>query len=62
MGEVFTHITVANYGIARALGTAFPGGYDSKAIQALSNDKPKLVQALKVLCALSPGDPCVERC
>jgi uncharacterized damage-inducible protein DinB len=47
VGEVFTHITVANYGIARALGTAFPGGYDSKAIQALSNDKPKVVQALK---------------
>jgi len=47
VGEVFTHITVANYGIARALGTALPAGYDSKAIQALSNDKPKVVQALK---------------
>jgi uncharacterized damage-inducible protein DinB len=47
VGEVFTHITVANYGIARALGMAFPAGYDSKTIQALSNDKPKLAQALK---------------
>ena len=47
VGEVFTHITVANYGIARALGTPPPAGYDSKAILALSNDKPKVQQALK---------------
>jgi uncharacterized damage-inducible protein DinB len=47
VGEVFAHITVANYGIARALGTALPAGYDSKAILALSNDKPKLLQAMK---------------
>jgi uncharacterized damage-inducible protein DinB len=47
VGEVFAHITVANYGIARALGTAPPAGYDFKAILALSNDKPKLVQAMK---------------
>ena len=47
VGEVFTHITVANYGIARALGTAPPAGYDFKAILALSSDKPKVVQALK---------------
>jgi len=47
VGEVFTHITVANYGVARALGTAPPAGYHFKAILALSSDKPKVVQALK---------------
>ncbi len=47
VGEVFTHIISANYGVARALGTAFPPGFDSKAITALSADKPKVLQALK---------------
>jgi uncharacterized damage-inducible protein DinB len=47
VGEVFTHITVANFGIARALGTAPPAGFDPKAIIALSADKPKVLQALK---------------
>lgn len=47
VGEVFAHIASANYGIARALGTAFPAGIDLKAITALSSDKPKMIQALK---------------
>ena len=47
VGEVFTHITAANYGIARALGTAPPAGLDLKAIAALSADKPKVLQALR---------------
>jgi uncharacterized damage-inducible protein DinB len=47
IGEVFTHIVTANYGIARALGTALPAGFDPKAIAALSTDKPKVLQALK---------------
>ncbi len=47
VGEVFTHITAANYGVARALGTAPPPGLDFKAIAALSADKPKVLQALK---------------
>jgi uncharacterized damage-inducible protein DinB len=47
VGEVFTHITTANYGVARALGTALPTGFDPKAIAALSTDKPKVLQALK---------------
>jgi uncharacterized damage-inducible protein DinB len=47
VGEVFTHITAANYGIAGALGTAPPTGFDPKAITALSADKPKVLQALK---------------
>ena len=47
VGEVFTHITAANYGIARALGTAPPAGFDPKAITALAGDKPKVLQALK---------------
>jgi uncharacterized damage-inducible protein DinB len=47
VGEVFTHITAANYGVSRALGTALPNGFDPKAIQALSGDKPKVLQALK---------------
>ena len=47
VGEVFTHITAANYGVARALGTAPPAGLDFKAIAGLSADKPKVLQALK---------------
>lgn len=47
VGEVYTHIVAANYGIARALGTAPPTGLDFKGIQALSTDKAKTVQALK---------------
>lgn len=64
VGEVFTHITVANYGIAKALGTAFPPGFDSKAITGLSPDKAKVLQALKdsfahfrnAIIALNEGD------
>lgn len=47
VGEVFTHIISANYGVAKALGAAFPPGFDAKAISALSADKPKVLQALK---------------
>ena len=47
VGEVYAHIVSANYGIARALGTAPPAGLDFKAIPALAADKPKLIQALK---------------
>src|SRR5438105_7471893 len=64
VGEVFTHIIGANYGVARALGTPPPNGLDFKAIIALSNDKPKVVQALKesfahlrsAVLALNDGD------
>jgi uncharacterized damage-inducible protein DinB len=47
VGEVFTHIVGANYGVARDLGTAPPPGLDFKSLMALSSDKPKVVQALK---------------
>jgi uncharacterized damage-inducible protein DinB len=47
IGEVYTHIVAANYGIARALGTAPPAGLDFKSILAISSDKAKTVQALK---------------
>lgn len=47
VGEVYTHIVVANYGVARALGTPPPAGFDPKAITALSGDKTKALQALK---------------
>ncbi len=47
VGEVFTHIVAANYGVARALGTPPPAGLDFNAIPALSADKPKVLQALK---------------
>ncbi len=64
VGEVFTHIVAANYGVARALGTAPPAGLDFKAIAALSADKPKVLQALKdsfahfrsAVIALNEGD------
>ncbi len=47
IGDVYDHIVAANYGIARALGTAPPAGLDFKAIAALATDKAKTVQALK---------------
>lgn len=47
VGEVYTHIISANYGVARALGTPFPAGFDPKAIPALSGDKAKVQQVLK---------------
>ena len=64
IGEVYTHIVAANYGIARALGTQPPPGLDFKSINALSTDKAKTLQALKdsfahfrqAIQALSDGD------
>ena len=47
IGEVYTHIVAANYGVARALGTQPPAGLDFKSITAMSNDKAKTVQVLK---------------
>ena len=47
IGEVYAHIVAANYGLARALGTPPPPGFDPKAITAAAHDKPKTVQALK---------------
>jgi glyoxylase I family protein len=44
---VYAHVAAANYGIARALGTALPSGIDPKAIAAAASDKGKVVQALK---------------
>ncbi len=46
-GEVFEHITAANYFIASGMGTPSLAGLDSKAIMRLGNNKLKLVQALK---------------
>jgi uncharacterized damage-inducible protein DinB len=47
IGEVYTHIAAANYGIARALGTPLPAGVDPKSINALAGDKAKVLQVLK---------------
>jgi len=47
VGEVYTHIVMANYGVAKVLGTAFPAGVDSKAVLASSSDKAKVLQTLK---------------
>jgi uncharacterized damage-inducible protein DinB len=47
VGEVYDHIVAANYGLARALGTPPPAGFDPKAIMANAADKPKTVQGLK---------------
>jgi uncharacterized damage-inducible protein DinB len=47
VGEVYTHIISANYGVARALGTPLPTGFDLKAVPAISSDKAKVQQALK---------------
>lgn len=47
IGEVYAHITAANYGIARALGTAPPAGLELKTLMAAATDKAKAVQNLK---------------
>ena len=47
IGEVYAHITAANYGIARAFGTQPPAGIDFKAITTSAGDKAKDVQGLK---------------
>jgi uncharacterized damage-inducible protein DinB len=47
IGEVYAHIAAANYGIARALGTPPPAGFDPKSVMALAGDKAKLLQTLK---------------
>ena len=46
VGEVYTHIIMANYGVAQALGTP-PSGFDLKAVPAMSGDKAKVLPALK---------------
>src|SRR5260370_22939389 len=47
IGEVYAHISAANYGVARALGTQPPAGLDFKAIMAAGADKAKVAQLLK---------------
>ena len=47
VGEVYTHIISANYGVASALGTPPPAGFDFKAVAALSGDKAKVLPVLK---------------
>jgi uncharacterized damage-inducible protein DinB len=47
IGEVYAHIVAANYGLARALGTQPPAGFDPKTILSAANDKAKIVQALQ---------------
>ena len=47
IGEVYAHITAANYGVAHALGMQAPAGLDFKAIQAAATDKAKITQLLK---------------
>jgi uncharacterized damage-inducible protein DinB len=47
VGDVFAHITLANYFIARALGATLPAGIDPKTIMGASADKTKVVQSLK---------------
>jgi len=47
IGEVYMHIVTSNYGYAKMLGTPYPAGIDPKALMASSNDKAKVLQALK---------------
>jgi uncharacterized damage-inducible protein DinB len=47
IGEVYAHITAANYGVAHAFGMQAPSGLDFKAIQAGAADKAKITQLLK---------------
>ena len=64
IGEVYAHITAANYGVAHALGMQPPSGLDFKAIQAAAGEKAKITQLLKdsfahlrqAILAISDGD------
>jgi len=64
VGEVFTHIIQANYGVARSLGKEPPAGVDFKSFGAMATDKAKTVQALQdsfahfrqAILALGDGD------
>jgi uncharacterized damage-inducible protein DinB len=47
IGDVYAHITAANYGVAHAFGMQAPSGLDFKAIQAAAADKAKITQLLK---------------
>jgi len=47
VGEVYMHVVTANYNFARMIGTPIPVGIDTKALIASSNDKAKVLQALK---------------
>jgi hypothetical protein len=47
IGEVYTHVVSANYGVARSPGTPPPAGFDFKSIAAISTDKAKTVEAWK---------------
>ena len=47
VGEVYAHIAGANYGVARALGTQPPAGFDFKALNAAAADKARTALALK---------------
>jgi len=41
------HVVGTNYAFAKMLGTPYPPGLDLKALMASSNDKSKVIQALK---------------
>jgi len=47
IGEVYMHVVGTNYAFAKMLGTPYPLGLDLKALMASSNDKSKVIQALK---------------
>lgn len=47
IGEVYVHVVTSNYGFAKMLGTPYPAGLDPKTLVASTNDKAKVVQALK---------------
>lgn len=47
IGEVYIHVASSNYNFAKMLGTPYPSGFDLKMLVASSNDKAKVIQALK---------------
>ena len=46
VGDVYIHISAANYGVGHALGASLPAGLDFKSVMAMATDKAKTVQAL----------------
>jgi uncharacterized damage-inducible protein DinB len=46
IGEVFLHISAANYNIPNLMGTALPAGFDPKTFEKSTTDKAQIIDAL----------------
>jgi uncharacterized damage-inducible protein DinB len=47
IGEIYLHVSAANFNLAKQIGTPPPAGFDAAKFQATPADKPTVIQALK---------------